>query len=53
MSILNMIGLIFLVIVLAAGIVIKMCTKKKLNELDGFGETTTGEDLIDNTINIQ
>jgi len=53
MSILNIIGCIFLVAVLTAGIVIKMYTKKRLNELDGFGEITAGEDLIDNTINIQ
>lgn len=53
MSILNLVGLLFMVAILVIGTVIKIYTKKKLSELDGLGQITSGEELAENTINIQ
>lgn len=52
MSIINIVGLVFLIVVLAGGTVLKLFTRKKLKEIDGLGEIGVKDENHKNTIKI-
>ena len=52
MSLINIIGLVFLGVVLVGGTILKLITRKKLKEIDGVGEITVRDGKHENIIKI-
>lgn len=52
MSMINIVGLVFLIVVLLVGTAVKLFTRRKLKEIDGLGKVEVQSECQKNIIKI-